>query len=162
MKLNTVLIPLDESPVAETVLPFVKRIAGPLDFEVVLVEVLEPVGPMPDGLSYMTADTVAARIPGAKKYLEARATELRRTGLTVRTIVRTGEAAREIANAARESGADMVAMTTNGRSGFGKLLFGSVAERVLREADVPVLMMRIGDHAAKEAVAEATPSQHGR
>ena len=49
----------------------------------------------------------------------------------------------EIVAAARETAADMIAMTTQGRSGFNRLLFGSVAGPVLRQAEIPVLLMRL-------------------
>jgi nucleotide-binding universal stress UspA family protein len=49
----------------------------------------------------------------------------------------------EIVAAARETEAGLIAMTTHGRSEFGRLLFGSVAEAVLRQAEIPVLMMRL-------------------
>jgi nucleotide-binding universal stress UspA family protein len=51
----------------------------------------------------------------------------------------------EILAAAGESGADVIAMTTHGRTGVTRLLFGSVAEAVLRRARVPVLAMRVKD-----------------
>jgi nucleotide-binding universal stress UspA family protein len=50
--------------------------------------------------------------------------------------------AAEIVNAARETGADLIAMSTHGRSGLGRLMFGSVAEAVLRHSDVPVFLLR--------------------
>jgi nucleotide-binding universal stress UspA family protein len=49
----------------------------------------------------------------------------------------------EILAAAREAGTDMIATTTHGRNGVRRLLFGSVAEAVLRQAEVPVLVMRV-------------------
>jgi nucleotide-binding universal stress UspA family protein len=72
-------------------------------------------------------------------------------------MVRRGEPAGEILAAAREAKADLIAMTTHGRSGFGRLLFGSVAEAVLRQSEVPVFLMRqteaqVGARAAWEAV----------
>jgi nucleotide-binding universal stress UspA family protein len=56
--------------------------------------------------------------------------------------VRNGRPDEEIVDAARASGADLIAMSTHGRSGLGRLLFGSVAEQVLRRAEVPVFLMR--------------------
>jgi nucleotide-binding universal stress UspA family protein len=53
-----------------------------------------------------------------------------------------GRSADEILAAAQESGADIIAMATHGRTGVGRLLFGSVAEAVLRRASVPVFMIR--------------------
>ena len=57
----------------------------------------------------------------------------------------------ELVAAARETGADLIAMTTHGRSGFGRLLFGSVAEAVLRQAEIPVLMMRLTERQVSAA-----------
>ena len=56
--------------------------------------------------------------------------------------MRSGAPAQEIVAAAREAGADLIAMSTHGRGGLGRLIFGSVAEAVLREAEIPVLLMR--------------------
>ena len=69
------------------------------------------------------------------------------------TDARAGEPVAEIVAAARESGADIIAMTTHGRSGFGRLLFGSVAEAVLRQVEIPVLMMRLRERQVSGAEA---------
>ena len=63
-------------------------------------------------------------------------------GLKVMRTVRTGEAPQEIIASAKEINADVIAMTTHGRTGLKRLLFGSVAEAVLRIADIPVFMLR--------------------
>ena len=137
------LVPLDGSPMAERILPFIVQIAGPLDLEVVLVRVMAPIAPHAiEGSTYFTVDDVAARLIEAREYLAPLAAELRGRGIRATTDGRHGEPVREIVAAAREHGADMIAMTTHGRSGVGRLLFGSVAEAVLREAEIPVLMMR--------------------
>ena len=57
--------------------------------------------------------------------------------------VRTGSAVQEILAATREYGADLFAMTTHGRSGLRRLVFGSGAEAALRLAETPVLLMRL-------------------
>jgi nucleotide-binding universal stress UspA family protein len=156
MKLDTVLVPLDGSPVAEAVLPFLRRIAGPLDLDVVLLEVVEPLAPEVLDGAYVSSEILEARFAEARRYVAACAAELTRAGSRVRTVIRRGLAPTEIVAAARAERADLIAMTTHGRSGLGKLLFGSVAERVLREADVPVLMMRLGDRAGREPGLAAT------
>ncbi len=56
--------------------------------------------------------------------------------------VRTGDPAEEICRYAREAGMDLIVMTTHGRTGFGRLLLGSVAERVVRNCAVPVLTVK--------------------
>jgi nucleotide-binding universal stress UspA family protein len=63
-------------------------------------------------------------------------------GLKVEGRVATGYAAEEILNAADEVKADMIVLGTHGRKGIDKILFGSVAEKVIKSAKVPVLSMR--------------------
>ena len=138
------VVPLDGSPVAEAILPFVLEIAGPLDMEVALLRVLQPVPPQViEGTRHMVVEDVEARRLDAEEYLAPLAGELRAKAVRVQTHVRRGDPAAEIVGCAREIGADLVAMTTHGRSGLGRLVFGSVAEAVLRHAHLPVFLMRM-------------------
>lgn len=138
-----VLVPLDGSKTAEAIVPFVLEIAGPLDLEVVLVRVVVPIPPaVVEGIRNVAVEDVEARQAEAETYLSGVAAELRDRGVRVRTVVRRGDPVTEIASAARELEADLIAMTTHGRGGLGRLLFGSVAEAVLRTAELPVLMLR--------------------
>lgn len=139
-----VLIPFDGSPLAEGILPFILQIAGPLDLEVILVRVMQPIMPLAiEGTRHFTVDDVTARLKEAREYLASVAADLRGRGVRVTTDARHGDPVTELVAAARETGADLIAMTTHGRSGLGRLLFGSVAEAVLRQAEIPVLMMRL-------------------
>ena len=141
---SRVLVPLDGSRLAEGNLPFILQIASPLDLEVVLVHVVPPIAPQAiEGTRHFTVDDVAARLKEAREYLAPVAANLREGGVRVTTDVRHGEPVAEIVAAARETEAGLIAMTTHGRSGFGRLLFGSVAEAVLRQGEIPVLMMRL-------------------
>jgi nucleotide-binding universal stress UspA family protein len=138
-----VLVPLDGSELAEEVLPFLMEIAGPLDMSVVLLRVLESIPPMAvEGTRHVTVDDVAGRQRDAQEYLAPIAAGLRARGADVTPEVRMGRPETEILGAARDVGADLIAMSTHGRSGLGRLLFGSVAEQVLRNADVQVFLMR--------------------
>jgi nucleotide-binding universal stress UspA family protein len=149
-----VLVPLDGSRLAEGILPFIFQIAGPLDLEVVLVYVVRPIMPQAiEGTTQFTVYDVAAKLNEARNYLAPVAADLRRQGVRVTTDARQGEPVAEIVAAARETGAGLIAMTTHGRSGFGRLLFGSVAEAVLRQAEIPVLMMRLTERQASRAEA---------
>jgi nucleotide-binding universal stress UspA family protein len=140
---NRILVPLDGSKTAEAILPFVLEIAGPLDIEVTLLRVVVPIPPsVVEGSRHVVVEDTEARRAEAERYLDSLAAELRDRGVRVRTVVRRGDPVTEIASAARELEVDLVAMTTHGRSGLGRLLFGSVAEAVLRSTDLPVLMMR--------------------
>jgi nucleotide-binding universal stress UspA family protein len=137
------LVPLDGSTTAEGVVPFILQIAGPLGLDVTLLRVVIPapstaaieVGPV----VLENTDKLCAQ---AEAYLVPFATELRANSIRVTTHVRRGEPAQEILACVRDSKADLIIMTTHGRTGFSRLLFGSVAEAVLRHADVPVLLMR--------------------
>ena len=137
------LVPLDGSAVAEGIVPFVLEIAGPLDIEVTLLRVVVPTPPVVvEGSSYIVVDDLEKQQAEAEAYLAGIVAELRTKGVRVKSVIRRGEPVAAILDGAREAGADLIAMTTHGRSGFGCLLFGSVAEAVLRHSQVPVLLMR--------------------
>ena len=139
-----VLVPLDGSRLSEGILPFILQIASPLDLEVVLVYVVRPIATQAiEGTRHFTVYDVAARLKEAREYLAPVAANLRDGGVRVTTDVRHGEPVAEIVAAARETEAGLISMTTHGRSGLGRLLFGSVAEAVLRQAEIPVLVMRL-------------------
>ena len=138
-----VLVPLDGSKVAESIIPFILEIAGPLDMEVALVRVLVPVPPAAiEGTRHVTIEDVVKLQADAEKYLASIAGELRAKGIRATTAVRRGDAVVEILAGASEAEADLIAMTTHGRSGLSRLLFGSVAAAVLSHAEVPVFLMR--------------------
>lgn len=139
-----VVVPLDGSPLAEGMLRFVVDIAGPLDLEVVLLRVIRVLPrPVTEGVRSSVLENVEYSPADALEYLDPLAAELRRRGIRVQTKVRRGEPVEEIVDCAREVDADLIAMTTHGRSGLGRWLFGSVAEAVLREAEIPVFLMRM-------------------
>ena len=141
------LITLDGSIAAEAILPAFLRMARPLGMEVVLVRVVVPPAgraPSEDTLDALenTARMLELKKQKADEYLRAIAATPALAGLRVLTTVRTGEAPREIIAAARELQADVIAMSTHGRTGLRRLLFGSVAEAVVRAAHVPVFVLR--------------------
>lgn len=143
-----VLVPLDGSRVAEAVLPFIKEIAGSLDMEIVLLRVVSLTSEEVIGIAPKFAlDTPAGLRQDAQRYLEPRVEEFEARGVRASARVAVGEAASEIVAAARQVGADLIAMTTHGRSGLGRLLFGSVAESVLRAAPIPVFLLKMTEEA---------------
>jgi nucleotide-binding universal stress UspA family protein len=110
-----------------------------------------------EGSTHAVVEDVPKLRADAEEYLASIATTLRGRGVRVTTHVRIGDAVDEILAGARESEADLIAMTTHGRGGLGRLLFGSIAEAVLRQAEVPVFLMRqtksqVAARAAWEAV----------
>jgi nucleotide-binding universal stress UspA family protein len=151
-----VIVPLDGSPLAEGMLRFIVDIAGPLDLEVVLLRVIRILPPqVTETLRSALLESVEQNTADAREYLAPLAEDLRTRGIRVRTEVRHGESADEIVDCAHEADADLIAMTTHGRSGLGRLLFGSVAEAVLRQAEIPVFLMRLTE--AQVAAGAARP-----
>ncbi len=144
---KTALVALDGSELAECVLPHVDALAsrGMLE-NIVLVRVVEPipVAPSPDFL--IPDDTasrfMAERTAEAEEYLGRIAGELRRLLAPVTCKVLNGRAPEAIADYATQNGVDIILMATHGRSGVTRWLLGSVADRVVRYACVPVLLVR--------------------
>jgi nucleotide-binding universal stress UspA family protein len=97
--------------------------------------------PMEGGAVYIE-DLQAKQVEEAKEKLVAFVRQHSGGGPDVEQCVRSGDPTTEINRAAEELRADMIVVGTHGRSGLGHLLMGSVAESVLREAEVPVLCVR--------------------
>ncbi len=154
------VVPLDGSVVAETIIPFIMEIAGPLDLEVALLRVIPPTPArvIQDSRPAVVEGLETARTD-AEEYLAALAAELRAKGVRFRTHVRHGDPATEILAGAQAANADLIAMTTHGRSGLRRVLFGSVAEAVLREAKIPVFLMR---HTEAEVAERAARTGRGK
>lgn len=111
--------------------------------ELLLVHVHEP--PPPSGMGMLTALEGAAELVAVdlERSLAAwRAEAARRSGAAVRSAVRVGSPATEILKLARDEAVDLLVLATHGRRGLAHLVLGSVAERVLREAPCPVLIIR--------------------
>ena len=134
-----ILVPLDGSPLAEAILPQVTELARALGAEVLLLRVaIAHVFPGVD-----PTDEEVRVVHEAEEYVEALAGKLADKGVRVGTAVRYGKAAGEIINHITDNKMDLVAMSTHGRSGLSRLVMGSVAEEVVRNAGVPVLLMRV-------------------
>jgi nucleotide-binding universal stress UspA family protein len=148
-----VLVPVDGSALSAAILPFIAQIAGPLGSQVVLLRVVPAF--LPEGVEgsrHVVIDELMAQLAEAKGYLEGLAEGLAGRGVRVRTEVRRGDPVFQIAAVARELDADLIAMTTHGRSGLDRLLFGSVAGAVLRRAEIPVFLMRLTKEPASDHV----------
>src|SRR5215211_1387751 len=120
-----ILLPVDGSPEASAALPYAAALATP-GTEIVLLTVVP---------SATDADAARAGLATA-------AQRLRVAGQTVRTEVATGNPARRIVDIAAELRVEMIVMASHGRGAIGRLIYGSVADRVGRESPVPVMVVR--------------------
>jgi nucleotide-binding universal stress UspA family protein len=142
-----ILVPLDGSKLAEQAIPYATELCKG-STEVTLFQVVHL--PLP-----LAAPDVSMATPmpdpqelkqEAIDYLEGLAKDLREDGVNVKTdAVERDVVAEAIVAYAEENDIDLIVMTTHGRSGFGRLVFGSVAESVVRHTPCPVLLIRAKD-----------------
>jgi nucleotide-binding universal stress UspA family protein len=142
--LRTIVVPLDGSELAETILPFVHELAHKLSLEVRLLYVLPLVSQIYVGPTYYMypSDLLNVARDAAKNYLEGVAGRLGQDGLTAHTDVIEGEASSQIVDYVQRTPDSLVALSTHGRSGIGRWLLGSVADKVIRSSGRPVFVLR--------------------
>jgi len=147
------LVPLDGSQFAEAALPYAQTLAGQFDAEITLLRVVQPPRVGSGSLTPETADFVVQlrdELHGeAETYLKAQRDALRQQGYKAHYRLVEGEqVAEEIIRVAAEEASDTVVMSTHGRSGLQRWVFGSVADKVLRQARFPILLIRAQEQAA--------------
>ena len=146
--LSKVLVPLDGSKESETVIPYIEELTSKLGAEIILFQVLALAyhvhisGDAAVQVAYTEKEMEPLKI-SAQSYLEKIGSKFRKEGIPIKCKVRVGAAGHEIIKLADEINADLVAMLTHGRSGIGRWVFGSVAERVMRSGNTPVLLVRL-------------------
>ena len=144
--INSIVVPLDGSSLAEQVLPTVLNWAQALDLEVTLIRAFEfPASSYYDSEEDLP-DYDAFREEARKEvaaYLKQKEESLVGDGVrTVSTLTLEGPAAAEIIRYAQMAPRAVIAMSTHGRSGVRRWMLGSVTEKVVRHADDPVLIVR--------------------
>ncbi|MBI4311305.1 MAG: universal stress protein [Chloroflexi bacterium] len=150
------LVPLDGSHLAEQALPYAKEFVSKMAGTLYLVRVVtisrqlaaaSMVGP--GGMESMATVDVGAidkaielETQEARTYLSQQSERLQREGLRVEWEVRQGIPADEIREAVKAHNIDAVIITTHGRSGLGRVVFGSVSDRIIRDTHVPVIVIK--------------------
>ena len=153
--IHRILVPLDGSALAEAILPSVEEIARLAGATVILLHVVDPLQPHDEAAKSGPVDVrqelrlVETRV---QDYLTHIAGRLSAAGIASQPTIVPGPAAPTIIQLGAT--ADLIAMATHGRSGLGRLVFGSVADAVVRGASTPVLLVRAH---AREKVAALAP-----
>jgi nucleotide-binding universal stress UspA family protein len=147
-----VLVCLDGSELAEQVLPYVAEVARRFESAVVLLRVVSqpvvmtPGVPGSSGMPVVTARAekrVEEEERDSEGYLKLVAERLlKEYQVRAECVTSIGDAGRTIVDYAAENGVGLIAIATHGRTGPGRVLFGSVADFVVRQTRLPVLLIR--------------------
>jgi nucleotide-binding universal stress UspA family protein len=141
--IKKILVPLDGSTRGAMALPYVEALARATQAEIILFRVVV----IPDNHAIYSGAYVVIPQPDelkgeAIKYLSGMARPLQESGLKVSGIIGWGVPADAIIEYAKSNDVDLIAMSTHGRTGIGKWVFGSVTDKVLHAGDTPVLVVR--------------------
>jgi nucleotide-binding universal stress UspA family protein len=149
--LDKILVPLDGSKLAESSLPYVEALAkNPDAKEIILIRVYEqPViasdytPNMPESWELHVDLIVKKSRQEANLYLKRVSKRLEHSCKKVKIESRPGKPAEEIVNYAEKNHINLIVMASHGRSGVNRLAFGSVAEKVFRATNIPVLVIKV-------------------
>ncbi len=148
-EIHSILVPLDGSPYSEAALPYATEMARTFDAEIHLVRVAETAqlygmlgpGTMTPPATDTLNEIAQQLVRDAQEYLARVEERLRGEGLRVSSDTLEGIPGEQILAYERERAVDLVVMATHGRTGLSRVVFGSVAERVLKSGSEPVLMV---------------------
>ncbi|HSE22059.1 MAG TPA: universal stress protein [Pyrinomonadaceae bacterium] len=146
MEIRSILFPTDFSECGNFALSYAASLARTFHAKIICVNVIEPIVPTV-GYSGMTeplpiADITDQLEDSAERELPKLAECDECAGLEVEELVVHGEAASEIVRVARDQHVDLIVISSHGRTGLGRILFGSTAEAVVRHASCPVLVVK--------------------
>lgn len=141
-----ILVPLDGSELAEKVLSHATALAKATRAEVTLATVVQLTlgagAAKLDAMPEAAAEHKEALRAEALIYLEKVQRDLKGQGVVAHCAALEGDVAAEIITFAERNGFDLIAMATHGRSGIGRFVMGSIAEKVVRATIKPVLLIR--------------------
>lgn len=147
MNYQHVIVPLDGSNLAESVLPHLEAVAS--NCQITTVELIRVVPPLE--MHYKAALPInekqekqlnEAALKEAENYLLNVKSRLDASRMSISIKVLPGEAANELVNYLEKSGADLLLIATHGRSGVSRWVWGSVADKLLRTSCIPVFIVR--------------------
>jgi nucleotide-binding universal stress UspA family protein len=149
VEFKKILIPVDGSPFSEASIPYAKELAKGTSGEIILLRVSEP--------PVLSADRSPAIKPGweeyrnilmaeiqrqAEEYLKGIKANIEKSDIKVRSQAILGKAAEGILQVAKKENINLIAMTTHGRTGVSRWVYGSVASKIVEESLQPVMLIR--------------------
>jgi nucleotide-binding universal stress UspA family protein len=147
--MKRILVPLDGSVFGEAALPCVEELARTAKAEVILLQSVTPhhfeidlAESRSPHLSKLSEEYVEHATTAARDYLATIEKRLSENGIVARSVVEIGSPAERIIACAKDNAVDIIALSTHGRSGLSALMMGSVANKVLHYAEVPVLLVK--------------------
>ena len=146
---DKILVCLDGSKLAEQILPYAEAQALQFVSQITLLQVINlpstaiaGVGPVPSS-GEIIAEQYDIAEKDAETYLKGVAQSLEAKGIEVEAVTLQGAQVGEgIVDYANKNGVDLIAIATHGRSGVGRAVFGSVADYVLRQSGIPILVIK--------------------
>ena len=143
-KIQRILLPVDGSEYSEKLIETAMVIGARSGAHFTLLQVLQPPPPLAFGDGIPVPIQVGEEELGeAKARLDALTRDLRARGYEADSaVVVQGDVAEAIRSYAREASIDLIAMVTHGRSGWKRLVLGSVTDKVMRETSVPIMVLR--------------------
>ena len=137
---KNILIALENSAADDTILGHIRPLARLTGARLLLVHVA-------DGWVARNFDQLklaeSQEMKDDRAYLEKRSRELTQEGFSCEAVLALGEPSDQIVKLAHEKGADLIAMTTHGHRFISDLLYGSTADKVRHQVEVPVLLLKV-------------------
>jgi nucleotide-binding universal stress UspA family protein len=142
-----IIVPLDMSSTSEIALPHAIAVARAFGSRVTLLFANEPLTVLPEptigGPMITVLPEPEDELDAAKEYLEKKVGDLTIQGVSARMEILEGSPAYEIGQYIKDHSVDLIVMTTHGRTGLLKFMYGSVASSLLQEITIPILLVRV-------------------
>ena len=146
------LVPLDGSPRAESILPHVEHLASRFKAKVIFIQAVEPPLQFINPSLYETtiqSDVIHEHLMDYKRkqeeitaYLKGIQDGFQKKGIDTRVLVEQGPAVESIISAAQKENVDLIAIASHGRTGMFRVFYGSVAAGIMQKIDRPILIIR--------------------
>jgi nucleotide-binding universal stress UspA family protein len=163
MAIKRILVPIDFSSDAMHALQYGREFAQRFGSELLVLHVVEPIYYATPADMYVTSPNLSMLLEEqrtlATKQLGQLSANLKAKGQRHRTLLKTGTPAEIISDTAKSAKADLIIMSTHGRTGLAHILLGSTTEKVVRHAPCPVLTIRRVDAKAGKKAKRATKSR---